>query len=310
MAKLVIKECIRCGKSFKIEMFPYTNSPYFNGKRADLCMNCIEEQIDGENLESVDKVCQWLDYPLLMGDWLQLFKVHREKTFRQYSEMFSQGTFEGLDWSAANERTKEVIDQGLLDDVVPEFNEQWVEEMRRKWQYDGDVEDFRHLEELHRELLRTQNVITGVQADAALKMCKLSLLADNLIRQGQSPKDYIATYQNLAKNSDFTPKNAKNAGDFDSVGELYLWLEKAGWPRKFYDFEVRDVVDKTISNIQNYLRRLVLGESSLAEEVERRLQGIKSFDIDDMDEFGFDEQVREEAEALMIDDEEAEEFIV
>lgn len=61
------KECIKCNKEYAIEMFPKTNSPFFNS-RADVCVYCIEGMIDGEDYGSVDKVCQWLNYPLLMGE--------------------------------------------------------------------------------------------------------------------------------------------------------------------------------------------------------------------------------------------------
>lgn len=304
------KECPKCGKTYKIDMFPQTNSRFFLNKRADLCMNCIESMIDGENYEDIDKVCQWLDYPLLMEEWMKLFKVHRSKTFRQYSEMFCNGNFvNNIDWRDMNEHLRVAIGDGTILDDMPEFNEQLMDDMHEKWQLDATADEFKHLEFLHADLLRTQNVITGAQADAALKMCKLSLQADKEIRKGNVPDKILKAYNDLGKANDFTPKNAKNAGDFDSVGELYLWLEKVGWKRKFYDFEVKDEVDKTISNVQNYLRRLVLGESSLGEEVEKRLEGLKNFDIEDADDFGFAEQAKEEADAkAMMEGEDMEEF--
>jgi len=39
----------------------------------------------------------------------------------------------------------------------------------------------------------------------------------------------LGSYDKLVKIAEFTPKNAKNANDFDSVGELFRWLEKRGW---------------------------------------------------------------------------------
>jgi thiamine pyrophosphokinase len=62
----------------------------------------------------------------------------------------------------------------------------------------------------------------------------------------------MAIYHNIVKTEGFEPKNAKNVGDFDSVGELYTWLEKRGWRPKWHT-EPQDSVDFTIKNIQKYL---------------------------------------------------------
>jgi hypothetical protein len=59
----------------------------------------------------------------------------------------------------------------------------------------------------------------------------------------------LSSYDKLVKTAEFTPKNVKNATDFDSVGELFRWLEKRGWRNKFYDDVTRDIVDETMKNI-------------------------------------------------------------
>lgn len=307
---MAIRECDKCGKSYTHDMFPRTNSKFFPSGRANLCVNCIEGLIDGENFESIDKACQWLNYPMLMDKWMQLYRTHRERTFRIYSEMFFNGEYTGgVDWSEMNEYLKQAIAEERLLDDMPELNQEWMKQMYEKWHMEGTPEDFKHLEYLYSDLMRTQNVVTGTQIDSALKMCKLSLLADKEIRKGNVPKDLIKSYQDLAKSSDFTPKNAKNVGDFDSCGELFLWLEKVGWRRKFYDFVERDEVDATISNLQAYTRRLVLGETSLTEDVEKRLDALQNFDINDTEDFV---QVSDDDDLHAVDflDEEEEEFSI
>lgn len=67
----------------------------------------------------------------------------------------------------------------------------------------------------------------------------------------------------------FEAKSAKNISDFDSVGELYQWLERRGWKPDWH-VEPQDSVDFTIKQIQQYLVRLVQGESSLSDQVESR----------------------------------------
>jgi hypothetical protein len=56
----------------------------------------------------------------------------------------------------------------------------------------------------------------------------------------------------IIKDAEFTPKNAKNATDFDSFAEVAYWLEKHGKINKFYDNVTRDVIDEALKNIENY----------------------------------------------------------
>jgi hypothetical protein len=38
----------------------------------------------------------------------------------------------------------------------------------------------------------------------------------------------MSSYDKIIKSAEFTPKNAKNATDFDSFAEVAYWLEKRG----------------------------------------------------------------------------------
>lgn len=184
--------------------------------------------------------------------------------------------------------------------------------MHAKWQLECSKAEYKHLERLHDDIKRTQNVVSGSQEDAAQKMCKLSLLADRELRQGFSGEKFLKAYNDLAKASDFTPKNAKNVGDFDSCGELFKWLEKRGWDREFYDFNNKDDVDLTMGNVQEYLRRLVMGEASLAEEVEKAQMAMKSMEINsvDVDAFSIDRMEAEVNAAIDSDGDDDEEFLL
>ena len=114
----------------------------------------------------------------------------------------------------------------------------------------------------------------------------------------------------MVKVADFTPKNVKNANDFNSVGEVFAFLEKRGWINKFYDGADKDIIDNTMKNIQLYVRNLYVNETGISEEIERRIEGLKiaqeledeyNAPQDDLDKFeaaGYDleEQFEEEIE--------------
>ena len=143
--------------------------------------------------------------------------------------------------------------------------------MMRKWPSDQerDDEDYHYLENFYNDLCTTQNLVSATQRDDAKRLCEVGLLATKKIRAGLDAKNEMAIYHSIVKTEGFEPKNAKNIGDFDSVGELYTWLEKRGWKPKWHT-EPQDSVDFTIKNIQKYLQRLVAGEGALADQVENR----------------------------------------
>ena len=48
------------------------------------------------------------------------------------------------------------------------------------------------------------------------------MLLDQKIRAGEDFDKVIASYDKLVKTAEFTPKNTKNAGEFESVGKILL----------------------------------------------------------------------------------------
>ena len=121
---------------------------------------------------------------------------------------------------------------------------------------------------------------------------------------GTEVKALISSYDQLAKAADFTPKTAKNVGDFESIGELCAFLEKRGFKNKFYDWVPRDEVDKVMQNLQKYTKRIVVGETNIAEELNNKLDQIEQMNrIEDDDNYEEDSYSK-----VSIDDSLADEF--
>ena len=154
--------------------------------------------------------------------------------------------------------------------------EEKLRKLREKWGSNYDTDDLLYLENLYNGLLSTQNINGALQSDQALKICKISCELDRRIRDGEDFDKLLKSYDTLVKAAEFTPKNTKNINDFDSVGELFSWLEKRGWKNKYFDNVSKDVVDETMKNIQAFNQKLYTNETGIGDEITRRIEALQN----------------------------------
>lgn len=274
----LLKTCARCNGTFTEDYFCKSNSLFHPDGLSPICNECIREMIE-ENMggwDIVNKLCQYLDIPFLPSKVEELSKDN-DNFFPVYcSFIYSAGGYQTAQWEDYNKKYLELEKEGKLENELPLLGEEIKRELIQKWGPNYDDEALQYLEQLYSGLLATQNVNGSLQSDQALKICKISYELDCRIREGADFDKLLSSYDKLIKAADFTPKNTKNANDFDSVGELVRWLERRGYKNNFYDDVTRDIVDETIKNIQNYNRGLYINESGIGDEITRRIDALKS----------------------------------
>lgn len=318
------KKCAHCGGSYSTEDFAQTHSRFYPDGLAPICNDCINDILREAdyNWETIDKVCQWLDIPFIVREWERLAELNGvEKTWPVYASVFADPVYESLGWKDYFAQYKKLREAGMVEDELPLIHEHKIEQLQRFWGSNYDEEDLYYLQDLYKGLMVSQNVNGALQEDQAKKICKLSLEIDNRIRAGDKEVDkFLSSYDKLVKTAEFTPKNTKNAIDFDSFAEVGMWLEKRGRQNKFYDGTTRDVIDETLKNIQNYNQRLYINEGGIGNEITERLRALKSaneiensvynlqteFDLDEYDDAGFNMREEEEEFAAEIEEEDEE----
>ena len=179
--------------------------------------------------------------------------------------------------------------------------------------YEFPLFDDNYLENLFKGLMSTQNISGALQLDQAIKICKISYEIDNRITEGADFDKILASYDKLVRTAEFTPKNTKSAGDFETVGELVHWMEKAGFRAKYYNNVTNDIVDSTLKNVQNFNRNLYINESGIGDEISRRIEALKTverldnyYDIGNNSEDELDKFDNEGIDNLLKDNEEFE----
>jgi len=289
MAETKTKTCARCSTEYPLSMYYKTKSPFFLDGVLPFCPSCCMDLIDAADLKQVDKLCQWADWAFYPDIWMKMYTGSGKTTLQDYyAKIIRSSTSipynQNADWTSLNQQWRDLISKGEGKTLLPEEIEREETSLREFWEPDGDRQytliELRYMDKLFHDLERTQNISTGAQIDQAKKLARLSLDMDRA-QKDQKLDLYVRlmnAYKELIKTAEFTPKNSTSVNSFETTGELFLFLEKTGFINKFYDGEERDIVDKTIRNQQQFLRRIVSGDSTLSERIEQRLERLKLLD--------------------------------
>lgn len=308
-ATFLSKTCGCCGLDRPAAFYVRSKSVLAEDGYADVCNECIG-RILRENDFSwavVNQICAALNIPFIPKEWDRFLAENPDGVFERYAAVFFQDEFEHLDWGAYYEEFKKLEKMGLIDQELPLIKDERLRELKDKWGANYSEEELFYLDSLYTGMLQSQNINGALQVDQAEKLCKISLEIDSRIRAGADFDKILASYDKLVKIAEFTPKNAKNASDFDSTGELFKWLEKRGWKNKFYDNVTRDIVDETLKNFQSFNQRLYTNETGIGEEITRRIEALKmaadtenlydvdkSYDLDNFENEAFEELYKDE----------------
>ena len=286
------QQCCECGETYIVggergnagnasKFLPINNFLFGNGY-LPVCNYCIEKRVrqvyekdDGNYWNFLDQFCQLLNIKFDPSLWENLAKTHKYKTFIVYANYLHDTLYETVDWSEANQKYLALAKDKILDDEVPELREAKVIALQQKWGFNYSEEELIYLENLLIGIMKSQDVNGALSLDQAKKLCKVSWLIEARLRAGEDIDKMLSSYEKLTKIADFTPKNAKDINDFNSVGELFAWLEKRGWSNKYFDGVTQDIVDATMKNMQTYVRNLYVNETSISEEIDRRLEALK-----------------------------------
>ena len=313
------KNCESCGRALDSMSFLKTKSYLFPSGYINVCTDCLARELEQNNYSwnAMDRLCQYLDIPFIPDKYEELLATTKgADLLRAYNTIFFTEEYEGIDWGSYEEAYKDLQQTNALAEAVPLLAEQERIKLQQKWGMNYDDEALHYLENLYDGMTLTQNINGALQIDQALKICKVSYEIDCCLREGKDIDKLLASYDKLVKTGEFTPKNVKNASDFESMGELVRWLEKKGFENQFYDGETRDVVDETIKNIQSWNQRLYTNESGIGDEITQRIQSLKTaaelenyydldpkLDYDDYENEGFNQLMKDDEFAADLDGE-------
>ena len=277
MAKM--RRCIKCNIEKNLIQFLPTKSKLFEEQFSTICRDCAARAIDNVPKEKrwkvVNKLCQWMDIPFLPQQWNELYEKNGFDAFGMYVSMFKNQEYETLDWETYNIMFLKLKEEERVEDAIPELKKNKLKLKRQRWGIDYDEIELEYLDNLYNGIVSTQSVVGSEQEDKAKKLCKIALRIEDKIRAGGDIDKDIRSYEMLSKSANFTPKSSESGEDFDSLGELFAYLEDSGWINKYYQDEIKDIVDETIKQYSLWVQNLYIKETGMAEEIQERIEQLK-----------------------------------
>lgn len=267
--EIKMRKCLKCKQEKPIHEFQYTPSNFFPSHHSQICTSCLELMVHQDNMGEIDRLCRWLDVPFDLNKWTQLYTIHKDHTLTAYFNTLLDEHYQALQWADENERWRLARNEGTIDEEIEALSEAKVRKLKRTWSPSYSTEELLFLEDYYNQILATQNVSTPILQHYARDLCEIELRIKKGLRNGDDIKKDMDARDNIIKIAHFEATNAKNAADFESVGELMVYYGKKGWHPKWHS-EPKDDVDFCMQNIQNYLKRLVVNEGNFAEQVEDR----------------------------------------
>lgn len=306
--KVMGKNCRKCGNYFQQDMYIPSNSWFFPDGYIDICNNCLDKYLgDCTDIDKADKFCQYVDIPFNVNDWMTMVHNNGAGMFKMYAMQNWSKMYETIDWKPIHDEWMEIIKEGKEREKIGALSKEDLTKLREFWGSEYTEDQLKRFQALYEDIEKTQSITTAIQRDNARKMCMLSYQVEKSIwdeaAKGTDIRALVSSYNDLAKAADFSPKTARNAGDFESIGELCAYLEKKGYKNEFYNWQPKDEVDLVMKNLQNYTRRIVVGETNIAEELNEKLDQIQQ--MNKLEEYNEDE---ERYNRIVIDDSLADEF--
>ena len=282
------RTCLRCRQNKPLTNFARTSSKFFPAHHSLICTQCLEAMVPQDNFGEVDRLCRYLDIPFDLDKWSSLYATHKDRTLSAYLNLILDQHYASLQWADENQRWRLAREEGTIDDEIAALSQAKIRKLKKVWSPLYTNEQLFWLDEYYNQILATQNVSTPILQHYARDLCEIELRIKKSLRQGADIKKDMDARDNIIRIAKFQATNAKNAADFQSIGQLMVYFGKKGWHPNWHN-QPRDSIDFLMENIQNYLQRLAVNEGNFAQQVEakreqynlsQRLESIENESVD------------------------------
>ena len=267
--------CPSCGNKRVGEHFLPTGntSLYGNNNTSYICIECIASKINRKDLGTINKMCQFLDLPFDPNKWIEMEKKYEKlgPLLIDYCQEMTNGEYANNDWYIANQTWEKCREYGTMVEELTAIHSDLLMYLRKKWGHIGGftLDEYLRMEEYEKHTLSHYPFKDEARRDMVRKLAKLSALADYAISTGDNKEatTILTSYNTLMKELGIRTETTKDENTIETLSELVGYLEKTGFLLNYKITENRDIVDKTIANMQQYVRRLFTDSNETVNEI-------------------------------------------
>lgn len=260
------KHCGLCSKAQLIQDFvpAGVNSIFSHEGVSTICYDCACK-IEFNDLDAVNKLCQFLDIPFLANDWLLIYKQtdNKRRILEDYIKKVRETEYAKASWKEYTLIWDKARETDTVLAKLPSLSADLFIYLRKKWgTYDDfGVEDYLKMESYEKNTLNYYNFRDEARRDMIRKLALVSVLIDKKLAAGDTREvaTLITSYQSLMKESGIQNAVQNDTETIESLSELIAFLEEHDWLMDYKVTENRDIVDATIRNFQQYVAALVSG---------------------------------------------------
>ena len=273
MAIISTKKCPLCNRLGRVIS---SNNPVSPG----ICVDCLERLVPYTDLNAVDHFCRTYDIPFLPDKWIRIAEEMKENTYEHYVSVVIDEYQNDLNykekndnsslWSTVNQQWNRNMDfkQILLD--MESIKDGWLKIVRSKWGTQYEFSEYLRLEEIYNNTVSSVGTTSPLVLDTIRKLAVTSIKIDKALEEGEvkAAAEYSKMYQTFIKSGGFEEMVdiSSDSNVIANVADLCNYLEENNFEFEFYDKVPRDVVDKTILDYQNWMRKFVLDSAGIIQQ--------------------------------------------
>lgn len=237
----------------------------FSDGKVPICKQCIKDDLDETDVNSVKKVLRQIDKPFIAIEWQKCLNSGKEpfgwylrqiSALHQYKDLTYDDSVDGevdtLNYKNTNDL--DISDDDIYEKATPD--------VKRKWGTGYSDKEYYELEQTWKDMI-TSNDINTPQHKKNLKLyCKLAVRVERALEDGDIKTFEMLNKQfsELQKNSGFRPidkRSGSESAGIRSFSAIWEEVESDGFIEP-WDLEFsQDVIDKTIIYMSNYTRKIL-----------------------------------------------------
>jgi hypothetical protein len=282
-----------CGKEKFYKFFYKVDSPLFPDGMINICRDCVREQVDVEDIESVIGFLRQIDKPFIEKYWNEAVQsgkyplgeyVRKVNSLQQLKDKNFENS-DGMQGVGKSVDLQSAKSPDHVENVKGEIIE-YSDELVNKWGIGYKKHEYLKMEKFYQDMRLTHEIHTPIHVDMLTQLSYMSVERDRL-RQASDWTNYTKvskTIEDMTKSAGFRPVDRQGIDDatgIRSFAQIWEEVEKKGFRRPpTVSFE-EDIVDQMIVSLLNYYHRLV-GKQILSEIPDEVKQELDEFYEDDL----------------------------